>query len=555
MLLKRLSAVLIAIYLIAMLFSGCGGSANNVETAANNSNTGSTDSNKAGNMNKTGLPIVKDKVTFKAAMVIMPYTGKLDTMPFFKKLEDKTNVHIKWDSIPVANAVDKKNLMLASGDLPDIFFGTQIINADDIAKYAPQGIFLPLDNLIDQYAPNVKAAFEKSPSFKKTCINVDDGKIYAIGRAAERETQYGQDNMFIYKPWLDKLGLKVPETTDDFYTVLKAFKERDPNGNGKQDEVPFSFSYGDKAYDYHSLFGAFGRIDYTAPAGSYASHFVVDNGKLVYTADKQEYKDAIKFYNKFFQEGLFDKEGLTAKDTKALIAKGNSQEVILGSFMGFDSNNVVGPKRMNDYVPLGPLKGPGGKQIWSKSGQSNGNISGNGFTITKSIKSPEIAVRWVDQLFDKPTSVEAFLGVEGIGIKKGSSGMYEYIDTPQGMSYTDFRFSNAPVHVPCAIFADEWNKVVKVMGEDEFKLGVIDKYYKPYWTNVIPFMKYNKTETQFLQTAGKDIDEYAEQMQMKWLLDGGIDNDWDAYLAKLKQLKLDDYIKVVQGAYDRWNTK
>lgn len=505
-----------------------------------------------GHTYKTGLPITKDKVTLKAAMVLQPAHGKPEEMQIFKDMEEKTNIHIDWTTFPSSNATEQKNLLLASGDLPDIFYGTAIINENDVGKYAPEGVFIPLDDLIAEYAPNVTAAFEKSNAFKKACTNPGDNKIYSIGRAAERETQYNQDVLFIYKPWLDQLGLSVPTTTDEFRTVLEAFKTKDPNGNGKADEVPFSFTMGNKQNDLHSLFGAFGRIDFTNVGGT-AGHFIVEeDGELVYTANQPEYKAAIEWLHGMFADGLFDQEGLTSKDTKSLVALGNSEEVILGSFIGFDQGNYIPKERTQDYIAIAPLKGPGGDQIWSRSGQNNGNITGNGFVITSSNKYPEASVRWIDQFFEKETSIVTFLGPIGVCLEKRADGVYDYLPTPEGMSYTDFRFTNTPVHAPCAIFADEWGTVVEVMGEDVNKLDILHNIYAQYQTNTIPYIKYTPEEMSYLNSTGKDIDEYVDNRQATWILNGGIDVEWDTYVAKLDQMGLSAYYDVVNGAYQRW---
>ena len=79
----------------------------------------------------------------------------------------------------------------------------------------------------EEYCPNLKKVFEEMPEYKNICINPDDGKIYSIGRAVEREVMYTSGLLYINKKWLDQLGLPVPETVDEYYEALKAFKEND----------------------------------------------------------------------------------------------------------------------------------------------------------------------------------------------------------------------------------------------------------------------------------------------------------------------------------------
>ncbi len=84
--------------------------------------------------------------------------------------------------------------------------------------------------------------FKAKSFFYKDLITAPDGNIYALPQVNECYHCMYQQRMWIYKPWLDKLGLKMPTTTDEFYEVLKAFKTKDPNGNGKADEIPLSGS-------------------------------------------------------------------------------------------------------------------------------------------------------------------------------------------------------------------------------------------------------------------------------------------------------------------------
>ena len=98
-------------------------------------------------------------------------------------------------------------------------------------------LFIALNDLIDQYCPNLKAEMAKRPGAEER-ITAPDGNIYSLpflGRSGN-----GWINSFINQPWLDKLGLEMPTTLDEFYEVLKAFKTQDPNGNGIADEIPYA---------------------------------------------------------------------------------------------------------------------------------------------------------------------------------------------------------------------------------------------------------------------------------------------------------------------------
>lgn len=123
-----------------------------------------------------------------------------------------------------------KSIMLASGTLPEVILGDQSFSDSDIVNNL--SYFRPLDDYIDKYMPNLKAAMQETPEMKQIST-FPDGKIYSLPARLPSRPITAQQPV-INKAWLDKLGLKAPETIDDLYNVLKAFKEQDPNGNGKK---------------------------------------------------------------------------------------------------------------------------------------------------------------------------------------------------------------------------------------------------------------------------------------------------------------------------------
>ena len=494
-----------------------------------------------------------EKEKFTVTFIQNEWHGDPNEMEVFEKLEELADVEVEWQVYSAATWEDKKNLILSGGDLPDVFY-MNAVNSNDVSKYASQGMFIDLTDLIEQYAPNIQSAFDQMPNFKNICTNPDDGKIYVIGRAVERQALDTPGLMYINKKWLDQLGMDVPENVDEFYEALKAFKENDMNGNGDVgDELPFVFHYSatvpDMAYSYHTLFGSFGYIDY---AGKLGSHFIENNGNIIYVAETEEYKNAVQYFHKFIQEGLWDSEGFTTQDTSVMNAKGNNDPEIVGSFIAFDSSFVLPDKYQEDYVILPPLAGPDGTKIWLKHGASNRNINGTQFVMTSHAKGKEEAImRWLNAHFEPEISAQLFLGPIGTNLEKRESGVLGYIDTPEGMSYSEFRYANAPVHVPCKISADEWGTLVEVMDEDLNKLTVAREVYETYQTQSSLFLLPNQEESKYLTSGGKDIDDYVNKMQVKWLTEGGIEEEWDTYLQQLQILGIEKYKETIMAIRER----
>ena len=158
--------------------------------------------------------------------------------------QDKFNIKFDWDitTTDCGSALEKRNLEIASGDYAELMFLTDYcdkIPQTDLIKFGQQGVFLPLNDLIDQYAPDIKAAMDKYPNYK-SMITAPDGKIYGlVGYSEGCYHCFYPQKMWINTAWLEKLNLQMPKTTDEFKAVLEAFKTKDPNGNGQADENSF----------------------------------------------------------------------------------------------------------------------------------------------------------------------------------------------------------------------------------------------------------------------------------------------------------------------------
>ena len=186
------------------------------------------------------LPIVEETVTLRVAAIPHATVEDLTTNYATEWLEQQTGVHVEWNVLPRKDARQKINLMLTSAtDLPDVFLGNGAVTPEQATLYGGQGLFLPLNDFIDQYSTEVKRFFEENPLIEKIGTS-PDGNIYSLGNYDLCYHCYYSQRVWYNKTWLDKLGLAVPQTTEELYAVLTAFKTQDPNGNGKADEVPFT---------------------------------------------------------------------------------------------------------------------------------------------------------------------------------------------------------------------------------------------------------------------------------------------------------------------------
>ncbi len=155
--------------------------------------------------------------------------------PVEEVARERTNIHLvdKTSGRNTTDNAEAMNLLLAAGDLPDIVGGNLI--QQPVNQYGPEGAFVPLNELVDEHAPNIAKFWEEHPGLKEA-ISAYDGNYYYIPYLPDGK--YGRA-WFIRQDWLDALGLEQPDNVDELYDVLVAFRDQDPNGNGLKDEVPY----------------------------------------------------------------------------------------------------------------------------------------------------------------------------------------------------------------------------------------------------------------------------------------------------------------------------
>jgi putative aldouronate transport system substrate-binding protein len=541
---KWTGAGLTATLAVAVALSGCskqvGGSVG-TQTGSGSSEQKGTEA-KADDVSATGLPIVKNKVTITmAAHYGLAGQKPFGELPFFKEVEDKTNVHIDWQMSDNNSWGEKKNLIFASGDLPEAFYGHYILDNNDVVKYGAQGMLIPLEGLIDKYAPNLKKMFAEHPEYKKD-ITAPDGHIYSLPTVDDSYPN-AREIWFIDKKWLDQLHLPMPTTTDEFYKTLKAFKDNDMNGNGKKDEIPFTFRVHVNTGIYSS-FGAFGLLDRD-------DHLVLKGDKVVYAPSQPEYKEAIKYFHQLFADGLIDQEALT-HDDKVYSSKitNSSKENNIGVFSGWSLNTFFGPDKGKDFVPLLPLKGPKGDQIWNR--YPVGVLSKGAFAITSANKHPEATMRWADYMYDPLVSIQAVNGMLGTVLKQKDDGTIYTLPVPQGMNSNEFRHSVSPASA--SLFARQHTLKTEPTPASLEK-NALDELYKPYLVkDIFPKMLYSSEDTEKLSKYMTDIDAYMKKMFASWIVKGGVDDEWDGYVKKLNEMGLQQVMDIHQKTYEKYKS-
>ena len=210
---KQTKAMLMAVTMAASAMTACVPKATTETTAATEvAGTAAGETQAEFQMNKEGLPIVNEPVTYEIAAQTRKNKNFKD-LEYFQKLEEATNVQINWLMTAKDAWAEKKSLLFASNSLPDAFYGQEILTNVDVIKYASQGMLIPLEDMIDEYMPNLKKILDENPQYRKQ-ITAPDGHIYSLPTINELNPTT-HDKWFINKTWLDNLGLEVPTTKEE----------------------------------------------------------------------------------------------------------------------------------------------------------------------------------------------------------------------------------------------------------------------------------------------------------------------------------------------------
>ena len=495
-----------------------------------------------------GYPIVDEPVTITMGYMRSPNAPAYEDMQVWQDFMEMTGVNIEFMEMPLSNAADTFNLLMATDSYPDVWYGriAGIENSNTDALYGPSGMFLELNDLIDQYAPNIKKMFEtENLVLEKVSV---DGKLYSLPRVTNSDNQYVEDKWYINKVWLDNLGLEVPTTPEELRTVLEAFRDNDCNGNGDpNDEIPMGLwaSY----YGMGSLYGPWGVVD------NQFNHMMVEDGKLIFVPMTDGYREGLAYWRDMYTDGLLWNQTFTiGNDEFNAIAQGESE--VFGSFLRHVGDYVVGAERYFDYTHVPPLKGEDGTQLWKMT--ESPTVYKDCFIITDKCKYPEVAIRMADYFYTTQGTLEFNKGPENLTWRWNDDGTYTDIPAPEGVSADDWMNGNCPGGYALIYVSNELSKLGEAedpeslaarIGEDFVVHAEIYKPFQP--TEYVPTLAFTTEEQEQLDLIQGTIFSYVKEMEAKFIISAESLDGWDNYVNTLKQMGIDQLMQIYQAAYDR----
>jgi putative aldouronate transport system substrate-binding protein len=469
-----------------------------------------------------------------------------DTIDAWKVIEQKTNTDLSWTFVSSLSEVKDQqfNLMIASGDLPDIVaYYEKSGGHTTVKKLGGEGAFLPLEDLIERHAPNLRKRVLEDPAVRDA-VTAPDGHIYHVPMLSALSAARG---WFIRDDWLAKVGMKKPVTTEDLYKVLVAFRDKDPNGNGLKDEIPMIARRRGEDWAYN-----LGALAYAFDADV---DFVLRNGKVAYGPAESQYRDYLAYIARLYGEKLIDPEILTRKgNPRDELLSQNVTGVLHDWFASTaDLNTTVGKKvpgfALSHFAPpLGTVKKP-----FTRIQQSLVRADG-GWSISAKNRNPAAAVKMMDFVYSEEGIRLTNFGVEGktYALKDGKPVYLPLITAnPGGLGMHESLVTNGMQWKIGMVQSIEYEKQFANAVATAARLEYMQKYIVPEF----PLLAFTPEESEVLKDKLSQVRTLASEMSARVMVGAMSAEDFAKTVADMNKAGLPEVLKIYQAAYDRRGKK
>ena len=486
-------------------------------------------------------------VTLTMAVVSSASILDYNTNDFSKWLEETCNVDLEFIVIPEDVKEEKLNLMLNTGDYPDIWMNAV---PDEYMYGVETGILVDLMECIEKgWLPNLKAALDADPKLA-TGGKAMDGKMYAFPNVnAALHTQY------YHKLWyntmqLEKTGMALPTNAEEFYQAMVKYKEVNPDGIPFTGEVAQVLGFVTNMFTYY-------------PNDTYGIRLV--NGTTCETMmSTEEYREALRYLNKLYSEGLLYEATFNMDDSQRKALLTSEGEPILFMAQRHNSRFVDGsatPELYGHMMPVEPLVGPDGETQYTTYFPAS---VGGKAAISSTCENIEKACEVCDIFYTMEGALRSFYGTPGVHWEECKNGETDIEGEPAAYNRL-IPYSNEPSDrswSPLGIYYSVWSNSEDVSGDltlpengSVLRHVCTAELYVPHYQEeyqTLPRLKFTSEETEEINFIGTSLSTYLTQTTVEFIIGAkNLDTDWDAYVAALDNMGMQDLIAYYQAAYDR----
>ncbi len=488
------------------------------------------------------LPLSDEKVT------LTMYAGSMDgnfsavsndynENAFFQELEKRTNVHIEFQTVPQGSA-DAFNLMIASGDLPDLIYGPGAYQ-DGLDAGIDDGYYLDLTPYLDTHLTNYnKRRSQSEDTLRDTAT--DSGRIAAVFQIYQTP-QPPWMGLMIRKDWLDELELKVPRTASEWETVLTAFKEK------KEAYAPMSLG---------GVLGLYGQgFGVATGTGIFFGSYLNVDGKAVYGDTTDNMKAFITVLADWYKKGLIDPDFMTKQSAyfgdTAMVTTGQTG-VFNSMYTMPDMYKATSDDPDFELVAIkNPIPDSGDE---GRVGLGTSRI-GSSLAISADSKNKEIAMKWLDYLFTEEGSLLANYGIEGDTFSYNEEGKPVYTEkitkNTEGlaMAHAMAFYTLPPSMLPSSY---DWTRELAGVSKSSVDMMYAwDEQKVDY--NYPAQATMTSEENREYATLFSNIQTYSSEVITQFITGvKDIDAEWDGFVKTINELGIDRCLELRQAALDRY---
>lgn len=522
--------------------SGSNGNTNTGTTNgnANNGKDGNASSNGGEAASKSTYPMETDESFSYWAPIngnLITFVTNLAEAPIGKAISEATGVEVKYIHPSEGQEVEQFNLMIASNELPDALEYNWTSYPGGPEKAIADGVIIPLNDLIDKHAPNLKKLLASDPELDKM-VKTDSGQYYAFPMVRNTEGVVFRGPI-LRKDWLDAAGLEVPVTVDDWYNVLKSFKEK----NGAA--APFTAQYAGRMNIQDAFYGAY-RTSH--------DFYIDDDNKVRFGPMDPQFREVLALFRQWYIEGLIDKDfpivDRKTLDKKILNSESGATVFLLGGGMGRWLESASEPGFDLVAAPYPVLKEGETPFTGQRDFKYNPKASA---AVTSAAKNPELVVQWLDYAFSEEGSLMYNFGIEGESYTV-ENGVPTFTDlimknekyTSQQM-LSQYTIPNGPYQMheqKSTNTYQQQNEAVKVWSNTEAAKHILPAFITP-----------TVDESKEVAKIMTEIGTYREEMFIKFIMGNESLDNYDSFVKQIESMGIQEVIRIYQDALDRYNNR
>ena len=457
------------------------------------------------------------------------------TSLFFARMEEATGVHFNFQQYAdPARWTDAKAKMKAGEALPDVLFKAHLTGAECISLLE-RGVLIDLKPYLEANCPSLWAIFQAHPEYLNA-ITLPDGRIAALPYI---DSQPAQNDLWINERWLRELGLRMPENYQELTDVLTAFRDRDPNRNGRRDEIPLGFL---GPFDLKFLGHAFGLI-----ANDY--NVFAEEGRVRFMPLEENFRLLIAWCHDLFDAGLLDPNGFLY--SSAARQQGvNQSTAVYGMIFSPDASSEFQTEWAEDYGVLPALSFNGGQVYRDFSGP----LTRGCFAVTSACGAPETVLQWVDRLYSQEGAALSSVGLETVDYLVDGDGTWHL---------TEYAKTDTVAFVAASLMNDGYAPGIDAAafearyGEDPRVTEILLQKAAVNAVARMPFPYYTLTEAEAAEISAlqMEIGPFVDLQIARWVLgeEEISDASFQAFEQALQDRGLPAFLAFWQNIMDRQN--